>query len=55
MVIRKDCERIPCDPSSKWIVGPNLITFNEVVLIGVVHVSAGSWMPILRLKERIIT
>ncbi|KAN0137206.1 hypothetical protein V8E53_005203 [Lactarius tabidus] len=41
-----DCER--------WIVGPNRITFNEVVLIGVVQVSAGSWMPILQLKERII-
>ncbi|KAI9440514.1 hypothetical protein H4582DRAFT_1811442 [Lactarius indigo] len=37
-----------------WMVGPNRITFNEVVLIGVVQVSAGSWMPILQLMERII-
>ncbi|KAI9440532.1 hypothetical protein H4582DRAFT_1473413 [Lactarius indigo] len=49
-----DCERVPCDPYSKWMVGPNRITFNEVVLIGVVQVSAGSWMPILQLMERII-
>jgi len=49
-----DCERVPCDPYSKWIVGPARITFNEVILIGVVQVSGGSWMPILQLTDRII-
>ncbi|KAI0272462.1 hypothetical protein BC834DRAFT_348160 [Gloeopeniophorella convolvens] len=49
-----DCERVPV-PSSPWTVGgPGRITFNEVVLIGVVQVSAGSWMPILQLTNRII-
>ncbi|KAH9967291.1 hypothetical protein BC827DRAFT_1123712 [Russula dissimulans] len=30
------------------------ITFGEVMLIGVVQVSAGSWMPILQLTSRVI-
>jgi len=48
----EDCEGVPIsqlDPSSKWIVGHGGISANEVVLIGIVHVSAGSWMPILQL------
>ncbi|KAI0295981.1 hypothetical protein BC826DRAFT_908730 [Russula brevipes] len=47
-----DCERVPIsqlDPNSKWILGRGRISVNEVVLIGIVHVSAGSWMPILQL------
>lgn len=34
-----DCERVPCDPHSKWIAGPNHITPDEVILIDVVQVS----------------
>ncbi|KAH9066640.1 hypothetical protein EDB87DRAFT_1553772 [Lactarius vividus] len=52
--VRQYLARVPCDPYSKWIVGQNRITFNEVVLIGVVHVSAGTWMPVLQLMDRII-
>ena len=42
------------DPNSKWIVGPHRITFNEVMIIGVVQVSEGSWMPILQLMRRVV-
>ncbi|KAF8269794.1 hypothetical protein EI94DRAFT_1724348 [Lactarius quietus] len=49
-----ECDQLPCDPHSKWTVGPHHITPDEVVLIGVVQVSAGSWMPILQLMNRII-
>ncbi|KAH8976994.1 hypothetical protein EDB86DRAFT_3011951 [Lactarius hatsudake] len=49
------CKHAPCDPDSKWTVGPNHITPDEVVLIGLVQVSMGSWMPILQLMNRIIT
>ena len=38
----------------KWIVGIGHITFNEVMIIGVVQVSEGSWMPILQLMSRVI-
>jgi hypothetical protein len=30
------------------------ITFNEVMLIGIVQVSAGAWTPILQLMNRVI-
>jgi hypothetical protein len=35
-------------------VAQDNVTFNEVMLIGVVQVSAGSWMPILQLMSRIV-
>ncbi|KAI0295970.1 hypothetical protein BC826DRAFT_968231 [Russula brevipes] len=50
-----DCERAPLhDPNAKWLVGYGRITYNEVMLIGVVQVSAGSWMPILQLVNRVV-
>jgi hypothetical protein len=51
----QDCERAPLhDPNAKWLVGYGRITYNEVMLIGVVQVSAGSWMPILQLMNRVV-
>jgi hypothetical protein len=35
-------------------VTPDNITFNELQLIGVIQVSAGSWMPILQLMNRFV-
>jgi hypothetical protein len=35
-------------------VGQDNVTFNEVMLIGIVQVSAGSWMPILQLMQRVV-
>jgi len=49
-----ECERVPVQGQHKWTVGHGNITFNEVVLIGVVQVSAGSWMPILQLMSRVV-
>ena len=50
----QECERPVNNPYSPWFVGPNGINFNEVMLIGVVQVSAGSWMPILQLMHRVV-
>jgi hypothetical protein len=37
-----------------WRIGQGLIQRNDIIIIGAVHVSAGSWMPILQLKRYII-
>ena len=36
------------------MVGNGNITSDEVMLIGIVQVSEGSWMPILQLKDRVV-
>ncbi|KAI9511587.1 hypothetical protein F5148DRAFT_1146751 [Russula earlei] len=48
-----DCMQVQsADP--RWAVGYGGINVNEVMLIGVVQVSAGSWMPMLQLMERVV-
>ena len=37
----------------RWRIGPNSITRNDIILVGVVHVSSGSWMPIIQLNRRL--
>ncbi|KAH9975917.1 hypothetical protein BGW80DRAFT_1168543 [Lactifluus volemus] len=49
-----ECERPVNHSRFPWFVGPNDITFNDVMLIGVIQVSAGSWMPILQMINRIV-
>ncbi|KAH9059703.1 hypothetical protein EDB87DRAFT_1562947 [Lactarius vividus] len=39
---------------ARWRIGPGGITRDHVILIGVVHVSQGSWQPILQLNRHII-
>ncbi|KAH9954548.1 hypothetical protein BC827DRAFT_1143511 [Russula dissimulans] len=39
------------DRDQRWIIGDYHITPRNVVLIGVVQVSQGSWMPILQLNS----
>ena len=34
-----------------WFIGAGGITIDEVVLIGAIQVSQGSWMPILQLNR----
>ncbi|KAF8498670.1 hypothetical protein F5888DRAFT_1690907 [Russula emetica] len=46
-------ERVPVQ-HSKWMVGHGNITSDEVMLIGIVQVSEGSWMPILQLMTRVV-
>ena len=36
------------------MVGNGNITADEVMLIGIVQVSEGSWMPILQLMSRVV-
>ncbi|KAN0132265.1 hypothetical protein V8E53_010031 [Lactarius tabidus] len=38
----------------RWFIGPGGITPDDVVLIGAVHVSRGSWMPILQLSRFVL-
>jgi len=37
----------------KWVIGPHNITQLHVKIIGAVHVTAGSWMPIIQLTRYI--
>ncbi|KAH9989656.1 hypothetical protein BJV77DRAFT_948186 [Russula vinacea] len=37
----------------RWRIGHNGITRNDIILAGVVHVSSGSWMPIIQLNRRL--
>ncbi|KAH9062575.1 hypothetical protein EDB83DRAFT_842378 [Lactarius deliciosus] len=39
---------------ARWRIGPSGITRDQVILIGVVRVSRGSWQPILQLNRHII-
>lgn len=38
-------------PNPRWRIGVDGIRPSEIVIIGAVHVSAGSWMPILQLNR----
>jgi len=40
------------DPN--WQVGAGGITKDQVILVGVVHVSQGSWQPILQLNRYVV-
>jgi len=48
-----DAERVQ-GQDSNWRVGTGGITREDVILIGVVHVSQGSWQPILQLDRYVI-
>ncbi|KAI9438953.1 hypothetical protein H4582DRAFT_2075566 [Lactarius indigo] len=39
---------------ASWRIGPGDITRDQVILLGVVHVSLGSWQPILQLDRHVI-
>jgi len=41
-------------PDPRWRVGPHAITQGHVKIIGVVHVSAGSWQPIIQLAGYVL-
>ena len=40
------------DPN--WRVGAGGITKDQVILVGVVHISRGSWQPILQLNRYVV-
>jgi len=39
------------ESDQRWLIADHRITPQHVILIGVVHVSQGSWMPILQVKD----
>ena len=39
---------------ARWRIGPGAITKNDVIIIGAVHVSQGSWQPILQLNRHVV-
>ncbi|KAH9011529.1 hypothetical protein EDB83DRAFT_371902 [Lactarius deliciosus] len=41
------------DRSKLWRIGPGGIERSDIIIIGVVHVSAGSWTPIMQLNRYI--
>lgn len=41
-------------PDPKWHIGETGIRPVDIVIIGAVHVSAGTWMPILQLNRFIL-
>ncbi|KAH9978698.1 hypothetical protein BGW80DRAFT_1280473, partial [Lactifluus volemus] len=50
--------RLPTSPHHpqypQWHIGPGFIDRNSIIIIGAVHVSAGSWMPIIQLNRYIL-
>jgi len=40
--------------NDRWRIGTNGITRDHIKIIGVVHVSAGNWMPILQLTQYLL-
>lgn len=40
-----------CVGDQKYLIGDHRITPHDIILIGAVQVSQGSWMPILQLND----
>jgi hypothetical protein len=53
-LLLQDCEASGHVPNTGWQIGSHGITRHHVKVIGAVHVSAGSWMPIIQLTEYVI-
>jgi len=41
------------DPRKLWRIGPDGIKRSDIIIIGAVHISAGSWMLIMQLNRYI--
>lgn len=52
-IILQEKSRTAMDPDEdpKWKVGPGHITIDDLVLVGLQHVSKGSWQCHLRLNR----
>ncbi|KZV67890.1 hypothetical protein PENSPDRAFT_754594 [Peniophora sp. CONT] len=42
------------DGFPQWRIGPNAIGRQDITIVGVAHVSSGSWMPILQLTRPLL-
>ena len=49
--VLQNCKPDTGCPTSKWHIGETGIRPSDIVIIGAVHVSAGSWMPIVQLNR----
>jgi hypothetical protein len=47
-------EREPSTFKEQWELGGNGIQLEEINIIGLLHISKGTWMPILQLSRHII-
>jgi hypothetical protein len=55
LTVRQVVAQVQCRDPAWQVGGPNGIKKDNVILIGLVHVSQGSWQPILQLDRYIIT
>ncbi|KAH8994081.1 hypothetical protein EDB92DRAFT_1796015, partial [Lactarius akahatsu] len=54
---RQACEADPGSTDDRrelWVIGPYGIQRSDIIVIGAIHVSAGSWMPILQLNRYVL-
>lgn len=49
----QDCEGQQTS-SPIWRVGRGGITANDIILVGLIHVTQGSWQPILQLNRYVV-
>ena len=57
LISYQSCEPDPGSTDSRreqWQIGPHGIQRSDIIVIGAIHVSAGSWMPILQLSRYIL-
>ncbi|KAN0131232.1 hypothetical protein V8E53_010936 [Lactarius tabidus] len=47
------CEVDSAFVDDRWQIGPGRIQRSDIIIIGAVHISAGSWMPIMQLNRYI--
>lgn len=47
----KSLAQMDSDEDARWRVGPGYITIDDLVLVGLQHVSKGSWQCHLRLNR----
>ncbi|KAH9176499.1 hypothetical protein EDB89DRAFT_1902839 [Lactarius sanguifluus] len=53
----KACEPDPGSTNDRrelWVIGPPGIQRSDIIVIGAIHVSAGSWMPVLQLSRYVL-
>jgi len=47
-------ERDPAMLKERWKLGDGGIRLDEITIIGLLHISRGTWMPILQLTRHVI-
>jgi len=47
----QECRRDSSQNDPRWRIGEGGVTLDDVVIIGIVHVSSGSWQVLLQLRQ----